>query len=218
MNHLGIVYTRIGNELCVGLNNDDDNNAVEEGYTHVTVVLPTHVSNYPVTKVGSRAFRYNPSLISILISKTIKSIEFDALALIVTLQEVIFEPGSTIKELKQGFVYNTNVKYVVVPPTVKFIGIYTAGLTYIEDFVYCSNAEANYDALFYSGDTPYYPKRVHVKRSYSYSKVGTFTGELMKDGLCESLFPSKITCNIRRHCEKRIHVSLLLMILFDSAK
>lgn len=199
--------------MCVGSNSHVDNNAVEEGYTHTKIILPTHVSNLRVTKIGIYSFRKNPSLVMIVIPKTIKVIEFDAIAYIPTLNEVIFEPDSKIETINQGFLFTTGIKYIVIPPTVKYLGRYTAGNTTIEDFVYCSNKEANFELLFFHGSQAYFPNRIHVKKSYLYSTFGTFTGELLKDNICETLFPIKKTCNVYRKCDNRTHILLLLIVI-----
>ena len=211
----GVIYSQIGNELCVGLNNDVDNNAAAEGVTLKQLVLPSYVSNLPVTMLGKFAFRKNPSLVTVFIPKTVKTIEYDALAHISTLIEVIFEPGIKLKSCNRGFLFNTSVKYVAMPPTINFFGQYSFGLTCIEDLVYCSNTEANFQYLFNANNQHYYPKRIHVKKTYSYPKFGSFSDELLKDGLCESLFPSVHLCTKHQQYGMKPRITILLLIIFS---
>ena len=207
-----ILYTKSGNELIVGTDKQVDNNALVNN-EKTCVILPTFVSGIPVRTIGQYAFRHSTSLIRAQISRTIRSIGFDAFAYIPTLFEVSFDPQSELKTIGQGFLFQCGVKNVFIPPKVSSIGKYFLGANSAEDLLYCNNREANYALLFECTGTYYEPKRIHVLSSYKYQKVGDFTN-LLKDGLCERMLFDK-TCKIHKSDSICFKCGIICVIFYN---
>ena len=123
MNKDGIIYTLSGDHYIVGTDSkDSNNNAIENGKTLIDVVIPRYIGNIIISRIGNGAFKYNPSIQSIIISKTIKEIGFDAIAYIGTLKKIFIEENSQLEKIEQGFGYYIGITSFICPPSVKSIG------------------------------------------------------------------------------------------------
>lgn len=205
-----IIYTKSNNEMIVGTNNGSYHNALNN-VSKVCVILPTHVEGIPVRVICSNAFSRSTSLTTLHISRTIREIKRDAIAYIKTLIEISFDPQSELTTIGQGFLHDTGVKNVFIPPRVSSIGAYFLGITHIEDFSYCNKREASYSKMFTGNDVLWEPKRIHVLRSYRYENVGSYS-TLLKDGFCERMLATQThgQCN---HMSRYTRCFLLIMIL-----
>ena len=184
----GIIYTKAGDNYVVGTDQmNSNNNAVESGETLINVVLPCFIDNIVVTKLGNYAFRYNPSIQTFVISRTIKEIGYDAIAWISTLKKLSFEANSQIEKIGQGFAHFIGIKTIIMPPTIKSIGDYIFGGTTLDDLIFCSYIN-NLPESFNGRNSYYYPKRVHVPKYFPYSKLGNYPRDLLFDGICEEIF------------------------------
>jgi len=211
-NSEGIIYTKVSDHYIVGTDLESvNNNAVVSGNQLSDVHLRCYIDGIAVTRIGACSFRYNPSLQSLVISKTIKEIGFDAIAYITTLRKITIEKDSQLVTVEQGFVFNTSVTSFVIPPTVLNIGPYFFGLTSLDDLIYCSY-QSEMDKNFFGSNTYTLPKRIHVAGDYPYSKLGIYTGELLADGICERIFHEKATMCINSYSfHSNIYIIALIL-------
>ncbi len=105
-------FERKGDEYCVvGLNDP----------TQINIVIPDTYRGLPVTTVGSWAFAYNESIVSVTFSENLDSIEECAFEQCYGLKNIVFGNGiATIG--KSAFRVCTGLSKVTIPGNVKTIG------------------------------------------------------------------------------------------------
>ena len=107
---------------AVGIDSNVDNNADQSGAVVFANISP-RINGIEVKVVGQFAFRSSTSLKSIFIPYTVTEMRYDALAHNQNLNHVEFAENSRLKTLGRGIFYNTALRNIRVPNSVKELGI-----------------------------------------------------------------------------------------------
>ena len=192
--------------LIVGTNEEVNDNALINKNVE-NVIIPKFVGEYTTTIIATFAFRLNNKIKSLFIPNTIQEICFDAIAHMSSLTDVKFEQGSSLTKVGRGFIYNTKVTHLIIPPTVTQIGLYGFGKGIFETITYCGISQLNEETLFDSTSPSIYlpPKELYVSRHYLFASIGK-NQNLLISSYCDQTFIFTL------HQSRFIHLRVYLFI------
>ena len=183
-----VIYTIEDGSVTVGLSPYlDDYNALGDNTTTLShVAIASHVSGYPVLRIGERAFRHS-HIESIWIPRTVEFLQFDCFAYINELLSVEFEDGSQLKELGQGvFFCSPKIKILRIPSKIQSIKSYVFDGTKLDILYFYGRVEINGNDIF-TNLYPTIPKNIYVCKNVHFDHIGEVT-TLQKNLDCSSQF------------------------------
>ena len=193
----GIRYTTsiAPNILIVGTNKQVSGNAYIDTNI-VDVVLPKFVDNYIVKIIGTYAFRNVSPIKSIFIPNTIQEIKYDGISHNENLKQVKFETDSSLTIIGRGFLYNTQVTDIELPPSVTYVYLYSFGVTEMKSIVYCGHHLFSESTIFVNSETNQYnpPEHIYVSKRYKFTSFGK-ANNLETTSFCEKYFHSNPACS-----------------------
>ena len=195
--------------MMCGTNQVEEHNALENVNVK-EVIIPSRVNDLPVVIIGQYAFRfYNQdcSIEKIFIPYTVQQTNFDAVAYMPSLKEIIIEQNSHLHVVGQGFLYRTSIEHFFLPINLVYIGPAFLSSPILEEFIYCGNQHFEEESLFVASGLPYYPKTFYVNRHYPYNNFGNFTN-LIRSSKCDIYLPHK-----NAYQSKGIHNNFILFII-----
>ena len=187
----GILYTtsKSSNTLIVGTDKETNGNAYIDK-TLVDIKIPNFIDcdgfHYKVTIIGKFAFRYVSTIQSIFIPNTIQQIKFDAIAHNINLTKVTFEKNSALAIIGRGFLYETQVTDIKLPPSVSYLYLYSFGLTNMKSLYYCGNYFFTESTIFVCSATNELmpPEHIYVSKNYPFTSFGPVEN-LEKTSFCD---------------------------------
>lgn len=117
------------------------------GYTGgaAAVTIPDTIEGYPVTTIGTDAFKFNGQLSSITLPSSLTSIEIGAFSS-TGLKEIVIPDGTT--NIGSGVFLNSALINITLPASVVSIGSDTFNSTHVTNVILPSNLASISDGLF----------------------------------------------------------------------
>ena len=191
---------------CVGSGAWQAQTALVDASTKI-VKIPSFAKNenneeYAVTMITAYAF-WKTGVEIVVISNTIEEIDHAAFAYASSLEQVIFETGSRIRNLGPRIFQGSLIKEVVVPPNIKGFNMEAfQGAEQLTDVIFCGNFK--FSDTFRTTNASI---KAHVPTNFKYSSFGGIT--IVKDKYC-------LPIRVATHCLKRqssffVHAALFLI-------
>ena len=198
--------------LMVGTNSSTENCNAPINKSIENVIIPKYVQGYTTTAIGTWAFRNGNNIKTITIPSTIIEIFTDAFAHLESLVSFKIQKKSSLARIHRGFLYNTKVTDIELPPTVSTIGVYSFGKGIFQSLTYCGKYQFTEKTLFeategFDGDPYKPPDHIFISSNYLFDSFGKATN-LEISSFCHTNFPS----------EKKIYIPfqvfLFLVLLY----
>ena len=201
----GVVYTKENNYYIVGTNQYKNNNAE---CSLSSIVLPSFYQEIPVKIIGTYAFRNSSTLKSIFIPNSIEIIRDDVFSHTSKLENVHFADNSKLKELGLGSFYNSKLKNIVLPSSLKIFGYNCFGYSVFESIFFCGIPKKidKYIFVLSTGSYRAFPEHFYVNKKFPFDAFGDFSNITRTDA-----------CNINiKTCRmnKRIHTFSVYFTIF----
>ena len=209
----GVVFTRESNYYIVGTNQRNDNNA-ESNLS--SVVLPSEFNGAPVKAIGDFAFRKSTTLVSVFIPNTVEELRIDCFSYAKTLKTVLFADNSKLRKIELGAFYCTDIKHIVVPPSVKTFGGNCFACTRLESIFVCGIPSSIHSYIFGTNDPGNFlafPAQVYVNERFPFDKFGDFEN-ITRSSSCNLNINTR--CINRRHSSTRTITKLTIILILHT--